>query len=80
MNKQITPRLAGVRLTRSGPLVLVDAGTQQLAVGDEALVEVTGKPDQETADVAVTPEQLVSAGGSQSAGRVIGKTVPVAGA
>jgi protein involved in polysaccharide export with SLBB domain len=77
MNRQSSPRLVGVRLTRSGPLVLVDAGAYRVAAGDEVVVEVAGQPGPQPAWVAVTPEQLVSAGGARPAGRVVGKAASV---
>jgi hypothetical protein len=66
-------QIAGVRLTRNGPLVFVDAAGLELATGDTVLVTLSGENNAVEATVAVAPSQLVHSGGVKPAGLVTGR-------
>ena len=73
MNCSASTRLAGVRISYSGPIIFVQAADLPLSTGDEVLVQLTGEEVQAKARVAIAPDQLVSTAGIRSAGRVAGK-------
>jgi hypothetical protein len=67
-----SPELAGVRVSRSGPVVIVETGGRTLFAGDWITVQIPGNDEDVEAVVAIAPDQLIYSGGARPAGRITG--------
>ena len=70
------PRIMGVRIHRSSPVIYVDAGDGKAETDSRVLVELDSSGIRVNATVVISPEQLISASGLKPDGRCLGPSEP----